>query len=67
MECLIAICILNSTQLLTDKPCRVCGMETQISIGQSMCLRDNLVQLVGRARALIERIPLVSFDLIVVA
>ena len=42
-------------------------METQISIGQSMCLRDNLVQLVGRARALIERIPLVSFDLIVVA
>ena len=42
-------------------------METQISIGQSMCLRDNLVQLVGRARALIERIPLVPFQLIVIA
>ena len=53
--------------MLTNKSRRVCGMEAQISVSQCMCLGTDLVQRVRAVCAIIERIPLVPFQLIVIA
>ena len=59
-------CILIVTEgRLSPKSCRVCGVEAQISVCQSMSLGVDLVQLVGRAGVRIERVPLVSLQLVV--
>ena len=51
---------------LSNKSRRVCGMEAQIPVGQCMRLGANLVQRIGAIRAIVERIPLVPLQLIVI-
>ena len=52
--------------MLTNKSRRVCGMEAQISVGQCMCLGTDLVQRIRAICAIVERIPLVPLQLIVI-
>lgn len=41
-------------------------MEAQISVGQCMRFGTNLVQRIRATRAIVERVPLVPFQLIVI-
>ena len=65
MESLIAGVLRITHRLLTNKSCRVCRVEAQISVGHRMGLGTNLVELVGGAGALVECVPLVTLKLVV--
>ena len=66
MNSLRSSSIVHSSYLLTNKSRRVCGMEAQIPVGQGMRLGSDLVQRIGAIRAIVERVPLVPLQLIVI-